>query len=112
MRSSRGNTTVFDRSTRSGRNPSSARRRSIRYSYSGESVARVVVGRELAFEVRVGDVEVEAVAERLQVDGVIFLIWCVALRASKPVPSVQPFTVLARITVGEPSCSTAALYAA
>ena len=38
MSSSRGNTTSFDRSTRSGRYPSSARRRSIRYSYSGESV--------------------------------------------------------------------------
>ena len=43
---------------------------------------------------------------------VIFLIWCVALRASKSAPSVQPFTVLARITVGAPSCSTAVLYAA
>ena len=42
----------------------------------------------------------------------IFLIWCVALRASKSGPSVQPFTVLARMTVGEPTCSTAALYAA
>ena len=32
--------------------------------------------------------------------GDIFLIWCVALRASKSAPSVQPFTVLARMTVG------------
>ena len=42
---------------------------------------------------------------------VIFLIWWVELRPSKPGPSVQPLTVLARITVGrpEPRFSVAAL---
>ena len=42
---------------------------------------------------------------------VIFLIWCVELRPSKPSPSVQPLTVLARMTVGapEPRFSVAAL---
>jgi hypothetical protein len=44
--------------------------------------------------------------------GVIFLIWCVALRASKSLPSVHPLIVLARMTVGVPSCSIAVLYAA
>ena len=34
------------------------------------------------------------------------------LRASTPGPSVQPLTVLARITVGAPWYSVAALYAA
>jgi hypothetical protein len=41
-----------------------------------------------------------------------FFIWWLAMRPSKLVPSVQPFTVLARITVGWPVCSVAALYAA
>ncbi len=40
-----------------------------------------------------------------------FFIWCVELRPSKCEPSVQPFTVLARMTVGWPACSVAALYA-
>ncbi len=40
---------------------------------------------------------------------VIFLIWCVALRASISGPSVQPLIVLARMTVGEPFCSVASL---
>ncbi len=41
--------------------------------------------------------------------GPSFLIWCVELRDSMPSPSVQPFTVFARITVGLPWCSTAIL---
>ncbi len=72
-------------------------------------VPGVEVGRHPAFEILVGDLHVEPVAERLQLFGDIFLIWCVALRASKSAPSVQPFTVLARMTVGVPSCSTAVL---
>src|SRR5438477_574495 len=36
----------------------------------------------------------------LSSSSVIFLIWCVALRASKSGPSVQPLIVLARMTVG------------
>ena len=35
--------------------------------------------------------------------------WWVAFRASKSLPSVQPLTVCAMITVGWPSCSTADL---
>ncbi len=38
-----------------------------------------------------------------------FLIWCVELRDSMPSPSVQPFTVFARMTVGLPWCSVAIL---
>ena len=40
---------------------------------------------------------------------VIFLIWWVALRPSTSGPSVQPLIVLARMTVGAPGCSVAAL---
>jgi len=40
---------------------------------------------------------------------VIFLIWWVALRPSTSGPSVQPLIVLARITVGAPGDSVAAL---
>ena len=36
---------------------------------------------------------------------VSFFIWCVALRASKSGPSVQPLIVWARMTVGWPVCS-------
>ena len=43
---------------------------------------------------------------------VSFFIWWVALRALEAPPSVQPLMVLARITVGWPMCSVAALYAA
>ena len=43
---------------------------------------------------------------------VSFFIWWVALRASKSGPSVQPLMVWARITVGWPTCSVAALNAA
>jgi hypothetical protein len=43
---------------------------------------------------------------------VSFFIWCVALRPSKLEPSVQPLMVFARMTVGCPVCSVAALYAA
>ena len=43
---------------------------------------------------------------------VIFLTWCVALRASTELPSVQPLIVFVRITVGLPSCRTARSYAA
>jgi len=43
---------------------------------------------------------------------VIFLIWWVAFRPSKPSPSVQPFTVLARMTDGMSVVSAAALKAA
>jgi hypothetical protein len=38
-----------------------------------------------------------------------FFAWWVMFRASTPGPSVQPLTVLARITVGAPRCSVAAL---
>jgi hypothetical protein len=41
-----------------------------------------------------------------------FFIWCTALRASKSGPSVQPLIVWARITVGAPCDSVAALNAA
>lgn len=43
---------------------------------------------------------------------VSFFIWWLAFLDSKPLPSVKPFTVWVRITVGLPLCSTAALYAA
>ena len=43
---------------------------------------------------------------------VSFFIWWVALRASKSLPSVQPLMVCARMTVGWPVCSRAALNAA
>ncbi|MXW89382.1 MAG: hypothetical protein F4Z54_07650 [Acidimicrobiaceae bacterium] len=43
---------------------------------------------------------------------VIFLIWWVALRPSKPCPRVHPLIVLARMTVGWSLTSTAALNAA
>ena len=38
-----------------------------------------------------------------------FFIWWVTFLASKPSPSAQPLTVCARMTVGRPRCSTAAL---
>ena len=66
----------------------------------------------LGVERLVGDLvlQVEPVAEGLAAAAlVIFLIWWVALRASISGPSVQPLIVLARMTVGAPSCSTAAL---
>ena len=43
---------------------------------------------------------------------VSFFIWCVALRASKSLPSVQPLIVWVRMTVGWPTCSCADLNAA
>ena len=63
--------------------------------------ARVVVGRVL--ELLVGDGQLAAGRGRpCSSCSVIFLAWCVMLRPSTPVPSVQPLTVLARITVGRP----------
>ena len=75
------------------------------YWYSTESAGRPVVGRQVAVEGLVGDLvlEVQPVAQHRAAAGpVIFLIWWVALRPSISGPSVQPFTVLARITVGRP----------
>ena len=54
--------------------------------------------------------EVEALAQGAQLRcSVSFLIWWVALRPSTSAPSVQPLIVLARMTVGAPACSVAAL---
>ena len=94
------------RTTRLGSEPSSAWRRSIMYWYSARvrRPAGSTAGSSSSSSARRGSRrEVEAVAERARAASlVIFLIWWVALRPSTSGPSVQPLTVLARITVGAP----------
>ena len=78
------------------------RRRSIRYSYSGESTPGWTYGGSSS----VSAASVIGSSSRSRKvrssASVIFLIWWVALRASTSGPSAQPFTVCARITVGAP----------
>ncbi len=88
-----------------GSGPPSACRRSIRYWYSAESPRRAEVGRVARRRAtRRGSRRAGAAgrAGSRSCSLVIFLIWCVALRPSTSGPSVQPLTVLARITVGAP----------
>jgi hypothetical protein len=104
------------RVVRFGIEPSSARRRSIMYWYSTESSDGLKYGGSSA------SIELSGISSCMYSRSrrsticclVIFLIWCVELRPSKPSPRVHPLTVLQRITVGapDPRFSVAALYAA
>ena len=90
---------------RLGSEPSRARRRSIMYWYSSESSAGRKYGGHVAVERRRRGSRRAGTAGRAAPAAgrlVIFLIWWVALRPSTPGPSVQPLTVLARMTVGAP----------
>ena len=104
-----GTENIFLRTIRSGTEPSSARRRAIMYSNSGESMPGWKYGGSPSSSSESGIGICKRSRNARSSLGVSFLIWCVALRDSMPAPSVQPFTVLARITVGLPSCSTAIL---
>ena len=95
---------------RDGRGPSSARRRPSRYSVTGESSGGRTYGGTSPSNAESGSTSVRCSRSRSSISwaAVIFLIWWVELRPSKPEPSVQPLTVFARMTVGTPSVSTAA----
>ena len=85
------------RVVRFGIEPSSARRRSIMYWYSTESSDGLKYGGLSA------SIELSGISSCMYSRSrrsticclVIFLIWCVELRPSKPSPSVHPLTVLA-----------------
>ena len=94
----------FGDDRRFGTTPPSAARRSSMYWISGAS-AGVVVRRLL--DLLVGDRQLEPSRKFFSSSAVSFFAWWVMLRPAIPGPSVQPFTVLARITVGAPLCATA-----
>jgi hypothetical protein len=104
-----GAANIFFFTTRSGTDPPSARRLAIMYSNSGESVPGCQNGGSPSATSESGIGSCRRSRNAVSSADVSFLIWCVALRDSMPAPSVHPLTVLARITVGLPSCSTAIL---
>ena len=89
---------------RFGIEPSSALRRSIMYWYSIESwLGRKYGGSSASIaDSGISSCRYSRSRRATSCSLVIFLIWCVELRPSKPGPSVQPLIVLARITVGRP----------
>ena len=99
-----------DRTTRRGSGPPSSLRRSCRYCTSSESGPGWKYGASLSWASGIGSSRRSR--KTLSSISVSFFAWWVMLRASTPAPSVQPLTVLARITVGAPTYSVAALYAA
>ena len=107
-----GAANIFFFTTRSGTEPSSAARRAIMYSNSGESVPGCQNGGSPSATSESGIGICNVSRNAFSSSGVSFLIWWVALREAIPAPSVQPLIVFARMTVGLPSCSTAILYAA
>ena len=98
------------RTTRLGIAPPSARRRSIRYSTSGDVGPGWKYGASLSLASGIGSWMRSRKTRSSFSES--FFAWCVMLRASTPGPRVQPLTVLARMTVGAPLYSVAALYAA
>ena len=94
----------FTATRRVGITPPSAFRRSIMYWYSIESSLGLKYGGSSSSSDSDGISSWRWRRSRNSSNWsrVIFLIWCVALRPSKPGPNVHPLTVLHRMTVGRP----------
>ena len=101
-----GRAAACDRTTRLGREPPSARRRSSRYWISGESGPGWKYGASLSFASGIGSSRRSRKTASSASES--FFAWWVMLRPSTPGPSVQPLIVLARMTVGAPRNSVAA----
>ena len=106
-----GSGRAVDRTTRRGSGPPSAARRSSMYLTSSESGPGWKYGGESVI-CSSGIGSSRRSRKTLSSSFWIFFAWWVMFRPSIPRPRVQPLTVLARITVGAPVNSVAALYAA